>query len=139
MLSRLVSDVTSRHVTEGSAPRTPPWQVHRCSCCLLPAMRKISTISHSPRARRRGPSRDRLGTLPDEAHARLGQTTYDLLLCSYKASDGAALRFLHELRGMALLHRSSSQATTWIRQQWKLRSMQALPNVCRHRHLTKPR
>jgi DNA-binding NarL/FixJ family response regulator len=35
---------------------------------------------------------------PDEARARLGQTTYDLLLCSYKASDGASLRFLHELR-----------------------------------------
>jgi two-component system, cell cycle sensor histidine kinase and response regulator CckA len=35
---------------------------------------------------------------PDEARARLGQTTYDLLLCSYKASDGTALRFLHEIR-----------------------------------------
>jgi len=29
---------------------------------------------------------------------RKGQTTYDLLLCSYKSSDRTALRFLHEIR-----------------------------------------
>jgi hypothetical protein len=28
----------------------------------------------------------------EEALARLGQTTYDLLLCEYKSGDGAALR-----------------------------------------------
>src|ERR1700730_15610652 len=33
----------------------------------------------------------------EEALARLGQTTYDLLLCEYKSGDGAALRLLHEL------------------------------------------
>jgi two-component system cell cycle sensor histidine kinase/response regulator CckA len=35
---------------------------------------------------------------PEEALMRLGQTTYDLLLCEYKSGDGAALRLLHELR-----------------------------------------
>jgi CheY-like chemotaxis protein len=34
----------------------------------------------------------------EEALARLGQTTYDLLLCEYKSGDGAALRLLHEVR-----------------------------------------
>ncbi len=34
---------------------------------------------------------------PEEALVRLGQTTYDLLLCEYKSGDGAALRLLHEL------------------------------------------
>ena len=34
---------------------------------------------------------------PEEALIRLGQTTYDLLLCEYKSGDGAALRLLHEL------------------------------------------
>jgi len=34
----------------------------------------------------------------EEALARLGQTTYDLLLCEYKSGDGAALLLLHELR-----------------------------------------
>jgi DNA-binding NtrC family response regulator len=34
----------------------------------------------------------------DEALARLGQRTYDLLLCEYKSGDAAALRLLHELR-----------------------------------------
>lgn len=34
----------------------------------------------------------------EEALERLGQTTYDLLLCEYKWEDGAALRLLHELR-----------------------------------------
>ena len=34
---------------------------------------------------------------PEEALVRLGQTTYDLLLCEYKLGDGAALRLLHEL------------------------------------------
>jgi two-component system, cell cycle sensor histidine kinase and response regulator CckA len=34
----------------------------------------------------------------DEALARLGRTTYDLLLCEYKSGDDAALRLLHELR-----------------------------------------
>ena len=33
----------------------------------------------------------------EEALVRLGQTTYDLLLCEYKSGDGAALRLLHEL------------------------------------------
>jgi len=35
---------------------------------------------------------------PEEAVARLGQTTYDLLLCEYKSGDGTALRLLHEVR-----------------------------------------
>jgi len=34
----------------------------------------------------------------EEELARLGQTTYDLLLCEYKSGDGAALLLLHELR-----------------------------------------
>ena len=34
----------------------------------------------------------------EEALDRLSQTTYDLLFCSYKPGDGAALRLLHELR-----------------------------------------
>jgi PAS domain-containing protein len=34
----------------------------------------------------------------DEALARLGQTTYDLLLCEYRSGDSAAQRLLHELR-----------------------------------------
>ena len=34
----------------------------------------------------------------EEALVRLGQATYDLLLCEYKSEDGAALRLLHELR-----------------------------------------
>jgi DNA-binding NarL/FixJ family response regulator len=33
----------------------------------------------------------------EEALARLGQTTYDLLLCEYKSGDGVALRLLHEV------------------------------------------
>jgi len=33
----------------------------------------------------------------EEALERLGQTTYDLLLCEYNSGDGAALRLLHEL------------------------------------------
>ena len=33
----------------------------------------------------------------EEALTRMGQTTYDLLLCEYKSGDGAALRLLHEL------------------------------------------
>src|SRR5713226_7694894 len=35
---------------------------------------------------------------PEEAVMRLGQTTYDLLLCEYKSGDGTALRMLHEVR-----------------------------------------
>jgi len=35
---------------------------------------------------------------PEEARGRMGQTTYDLLLCSYKSSDRTALQFLHEIR-----------------------------------------
>jgi two-component system, cell cycle sensor histidine kinase and response regulator CckA len=34
----------------------------------------------------------------DEALIRLGQATYDLLLCEYRSGDGAALRLLQELR-----------------------------------------
>jgi PAS domain S-box-containing protein len=34
----------------------------------------------------------------EEAAVRLGQTTYDLLLCEYKSGDGTALRLLHEVR-----------------------------------------
>ena len=34
----------------------------------------------------------------EEAMVRLGQATYDLLLCEYKSGDGAALRLLHHLR-----------------------------------------
>jgi len=34
----------------------------------------------------------------EEALLRLSEYTYDLLLCEYKAEDGAALRLLHELR-----------------------------------------
>jgi PAS domain S-box-containing protein len=41
---------------------------------------------------------------PEEAAIRLGQATYDLLLCEYKSGDGAALRLLHEV------HRNSSKA-----------------------------
>lgn len=33
----------------------------------------------------------------DEALTRLGGANYDLLLCEYKAGDGAAIRLLHEL------------------------------------------
>jgi DNA-binding NarL/FixJ family response regulator len=35
---------------------------------------------------------------PEEAVARLGQTSHDLLLCEYKSGDGTALRLLHEVR-----------------------------------------
>ena len=35
---------------------------------------------------------------PEEALVRLGQTSYDLLLCEYKAGDSNALRFLHQIR-----------------------------------------
>jgi CheY-like chemotaxis protein len=35
---------------------------------------------------------------PEEARVRMGQTTYDLLLCSYKSSDRTALQFRHEIR-----------------------------------------
>ena len=35
---------------------------------------------------------------PEEALVRLGQTSYDLLLCEYKAGDSNALRFLHQVR-----------------------------------------
>jgi hypothetical protein len=35
---------------------------------------------------------------PEEAVARPGQTTYDLLLCEYKSGGGTALRLLHEFR-----------------------------------------
>ena len=35
---------------------------------------------------------------PEEAVARLGQTSYDLLLCEYKSGDSSALRLLHEVR-----------------------------------------
>jgi two-component system, cell cycle sensor histidine kinase and response regulator CckA len=35
---------------------------------------------------------------PEEARGRMGQTTYDLLLCSYKSSNRTALQFLHEIR-----------------------------------------
>ncbi len=35
---------------------------------------------------------------PEEAVVRLGQTTYDLLLCEYNSGDGTALRLLHEVR-----------------------------------------
>jgi two-component system cell cycle sensor histidine kinase/response regulator CckA len=35
---------------------------------------------------------------PEEALVRLGQTTYDLLLCEYKAGDSEGLRLLHEVR-----------------------------------------
>src|SRR5713101_9292902 len=34
---------------------------------------------------------------PEEALARLAQTTYDLLLCDYKSGDGMALHLLHAL------------------------------------------
>jgi len=34
----------------------------------------------------------------EEALIRLGQSTYDLLLCEYKPEEGAARRLLHELR-----------------------------------------
>jgi PAS domain S-box-containing protein len=35
---------------------------------------------------------------PEEALVRLGQTSYDLLLCQYESGDGRALRLLHEVR-----------------------------------------
>jgi CheY-like chemotaxis protein len=35
---------------------------------------------------------------PEEALVRLGQTSYDMLLCEYKAGDSNALRFLHQVR-----------------------------------------
>ncbi len=35
---------------------------------------------------------------PEEALARLDQTTYDLLLCEYKSGDSDGLRLLHEVR-----------------------------------------
>jgi two-component system, cell cycle sensor histidine kinase and response regulator CckA len=35
---------------------------------------------------------------PEEALVRLGQTTYDLLLCEYTPGDSNALRLLHEVR-----------------------------------------
>jgi CheY-like chemotaxis protein len=35
---------------------------------------------------------------PEEASARLDQTTYDLLLCEYKSGDSDGLRLLHEVR-----------------------------------------
>jgi HTH-type transcriptional regulator, bacterioopsin transcriptional activator and related proteins len=34
---------------------------------------------------------------PEEARMRMGETTYDLLLCEYKSGDGSALRLLHEV------------------------------------------
>ena len=35
---------------------------------------------------------------PEEALARLDQTTYDLLLCEFKSGDSDGLRLLHEVR-----------------------------------------
>ena len=39
---------------------------------------------------------------PEEAVARLAQTTYDLLFCDYKSGDGMALHLLHELHKRSL-------------------------------------